>query len=83
MDDNKDSNFVKDTQSDLSPEKVSYLEELHKYELSEKDFYPPEDTRVLKSGVNDIPNGDNFSNFTECFFDMCCEEEYFDDMDNY
>lgn len=49
------------------------------YELSEKDFYPPADERVLRSGVNDILNGDNFADFTESFFEHCEEEEIYDD----
>ena len=63
---------------------VNYDAHVHKddnygYVLSEKDFYPPEDTRVLRSGVNDIVGGDNFADYSESFFDMCDEEEYYDD----
>lgn len=77
----KETEFVnKEDLNNLSPEKISYLEKMREYELSEKDFYPPEDTRLLKSNVYDISNGDNFADFTEYFFDMCYEEEYFDDM---
>lgn len=47
------------------------------YELSEKDFYPPEDTRYYQSGVEDIYGGDNFADFAEYFFDTY-EEEIFD-----
>ena len=63
----------------LSLEEIEYLEKLSEYELSEKDFYPPEDTRVLHSGVDDIIGGDNFVDFTTDIFDIYDEEEYFDD----
>lgn len=49
--------------------------ELDIYELSEEDFYPPADDRVLKSGVSDIVNGDNFVDYSEYIFDMT-EELY-------
>lgn len=44
------------------------------YELSEKDFYPPEDTRYYCSGVEDIDGGDNFADYAEYFFDTYGEE---------
>ena len=62
----------------LSIEEIKYLEKLSEYELSEKDFYPPEDNRVLHSNVYDISGGDNFNDYAEYFFEVCDEEEYFD-----
>lgn len=47
--------------------------------LSEEDFYPPEDKRVLQSGVYDIPDGDNFSDFVQEYNELCDEEEIYDD----
>lgn len=47
------------------------------YELTEKDFYPPEDTRYYKSGVDDIDGGDNFADYAKSFFDEY-EDELFD-----
>lgn len=49
-------------------------------ELSEKDFYPPEDKRKFRSGVSDIYGGDNYSDYLE---DFCEEygEEIFDGYD--
>ena len=44
------------------------------YELSEKDFYPPEDKRYYRSGVNNIVGGDNFADYAEYFFDTYGEE---------
>ena len=44
------------------------------YELSEKDFYPPEDTRYYRSGVSDISGGDNFADYAEYFFDTYGKE---------
>lgn len=38
------------------------------YELTEKDFYPPEDTRLYYSGIEDINGGDNFSDYAKFFF---------------
>lgn len=37
-------------------------------ELTEKDFYPPEDTRLYCSGVEDIYGGDNFSDYAKFFY---------------
>lgn len=47
------------------------------YELTEKDFYPPEDTRYYQSGVADIDGGDNFADYAKGFFDEY-EDELFD-----
>ena len=47
------------------------------YELTEKDFYPPEDTRYYQSGVYDICGGDNFADYVSYFFDLY-EDELFD-----
>lgn len=52
---------------------------LQDYELSEKDFYPPQDTRVFKSGVKNIVDGDSFDNYLDCFLEMCYEEGIFED----
>jgi hypothetical protein len=38
--------------------------------LSEKDFYPPEDKRYLKSGVDDINGGDNFADYAKQYFKL-------------
>ena len=46
--------------------------------LSEKDFYPPADNRVLKSYVEDIEDGDNFADYCEYIFDLLEEEGYYD-----
>lgn len=50
-------------------------------ELTEEDFYPPEDNRFLQSGLNDIPNGDNFVDYESYFFETY-EEELFDENNN-
>lgn len=47
------------------------------YELTEKDFYPPEDTRVYQSGVEDIVDGDNFADYAKSFYEEY-ENEIFD-----
>ena len=46
--------------------------------LTEQDFYPPEDNRVLKSYVQDIYGGDNFSDYCRYIFSVLDEEEYYD-----
>lgn len=51
---------------ELSSEQIK---ELNKYILSEKDFYPPEDTRYFKSGVIDIFGGDTFDDYANWFYD--------------
>lgn len=44
-------------------------EELNRYVLSEKDFYPPQDTRCFKSGVYDIPfGGDSYYDYAEWYY---------------
>lgn len=39
--------------------------------LSEEDFYPPQDSRKYRSGVNDIYGGDNFADFAKDFYEYC------------
>lgn len=46
--------------------------------LVESDFYPPYDDRVLKSNVKDIAGGDNFADYSEYFFELYDEEDYWD-----
>lgn len=45
--------------------------------LSEADFYPPSDNRVLKSNVRNIAGGDNFADYCEEIFNLLDEEEYY------
>lgn len=47
------------------------------YELSEKDFYPPEDTRTWRSGVMDVPHGDSFEEYSSWFYETY-EDDLFD-----
>lgn len=46
--------------------------------LTEEDFYPPVDNRILTSYVEDIEDGDNFMDYCEYIFELCDEEEYWD-----
>ena len=48
------------------------------YVLTEEDFYPPSDDRVLKSYVHDIPNGDNFADYAEYIYELYEEEDYYE-----
>ena len=47
------------------------------YELTEEDFYPPEDTRLINSGIEDVFGGDNFEDYVKWFYSNY-EEEIFD-----
>lgn len=46
--------------------------------LTEEDFYPPYDNRVVKSNVKNIAGGDNFADYCEYFFNLLEEEEYYE-----
>ena len=58
-----------ETLGTVKQRKKSRKQDSDYYELSEKDFYPPEDTRYYRSGVADIEGGDNFADYAEYFFD--------------
>lgn len=47
--------------------------------LTELDFYPPYDNRILTSNIEDIDDGDNFADYCIEFFEMLDEEEYYND----
>ena len=47
------------------------------YEITEEDFYPPEDTRLFQSGIEDIDDGDNFDDYSKWFYSNY-EDEIFD-----
>lgn len=47
-------------------------------ELTEEDFYPPSDDRVFKSYIDDIRDGDNFSDYCKYIFDIFDEKDYWD-----
>lgn len=49
-------------------------------ELTEADFYPPEDPRVYASGIDDIDGGDNFTEYAEYFWETYGYEIY-DEID--
>lgn len=55
--------------------KLKYLQDYHR--ITEKDFYPPEDTRLYESGIEDIDNGDNFDDYVKWFYNNY-EHEIFD-----
>lgn len=46
--------------------------------LSEKDFCPPEDKRILRSRLHDVNETNNFNQFTKEYFELCDEEEIYD-----
>ena len=66
---------TKETKEHKSNNKVTQLyTKARKPILSEKDFYPPEDKRYLKSGVEDIKGGDSFADYVEYYFDSYSED---------
>lgn len=46
-------------------------------EISEKDFFPPEDERAYHSNVYDIEGGDNFEDYFRWFYSNY-EKDIFD-----
>lgn len=58
-------------------EKTNKLSLLDDYELTERDFYPPKDFRIIHSGIEDIVDGDNFADYAEYFYENY-EDEIFD-----
>lgn len=46
--------------------------------LTEADFYPPSDDRVLKSNIEDIYGGDTFADYCGYIFNLYEEEGYYD-----
>lgn len=46
--------------------------------LSQEDFCPPEDRRVLHSGINSISGGDTFMKYIEEYYALIAEEEIYD-----
>lgn len=65
---------------ELKNEKIEKLEyELKNYyDLTEQDFYPPQDDRVYTSGIDDIEGGDSFAEYAECFWEEYGHELYDD-----
>lgn len=45
--------------------------------LSEFNFYPPTDNRILESYIEDIDGGDNFADYCEYIFEILEEEDYY------
>lgn len=58
--------------------KYKYTIKKYKPALTEQDFYPPSDNRILTSNIEDINGGDNFADYCKDFFNLLDEEEYFD-----
>lgn len=52
---------------------------LNYHELTEQSFYPPEDTRVYTSGIDDIKGGDTFAEYAEYFWETYGHEIYDDE----
>lgn len=61
----------------MHADKINDIESMNNYELTEQDFYPPEDTRLYTSGIDDVNDGDSFAEYAEYFWDTY-EDELFD-----
>lgn len=46
--------------------------------LSESDFYPPSDDRVLESYIEDIDDGDNYVDYCRYIFKLYEDEGYYE-----
>lgn len=46
--------------------------------LSEEDFYPPEDNRVLKSYIKSINGGETFAEYSKYIFNLYEKEDYYE-----
>ena len=46
--------------------------------LTDSDFYPPSDNRVLKSYIEDVDEENNFADYCKYIFDIYEEEGYYD-----
>ena len=46
--------------------------------LTESDFYPPYDDRVLKSYIEDVDEENNFASYCKYIFKLYEEEGYYD-----
>lgn len=46
--------------------------------LTERDFYPPTDDRVLESYIEDIEGGDNFADYAEYIYKIYEEEDWYE-----
>ena len=46
--------------------------------LTEEDFYPLSDNRVLESYIEDIEGGDNFAEYAEYIFELYEEEDWYE-----
>lgn len=78
-------NHSKELEELVASQFADVLMDLHKEEdishtygvLSELDFFPPEDKRVLRSGIHDIDSSNNFALFTSEYFEVCEYEELY------
>lgn len=70
-------NKTKSNMNNLKNKPTSKKSSSNCYVLTEKDFYPIEDTRVYESLVEDISGGDNFGDYANWFFEEY-EDEIFD-----
>lgn len=52
-----------------------YLDE-HFPVLTEEDFYPPADTRLRTSNLEDVPGGDTYKDYLEWFYETYGEDMF-------
>ena len=60
----------------LKGDKISLRD--NNFYLTETDFYPPSDDRVLESYIEDIDDGDNFSDYCKYIFNIYKKNGYYD-----
>ena len=46
--------------------------------LTDSDFYPPSDDRVLRSYIRDVCEDNNFREYAEYIYDLYEEENYYE-----
>ena len=51
---------------------------LNHHELTEEDFYPPEDKRIYSPIIMDVYGGDNFKEYFKYFYETY-GEDFFDE----
>ena len=59
-------------------DKINYELENELNELTEESFYPPADTRILHSLIEDIGEGNNYLEYAEYIYDLYEEEGFYE-----
>lgn len=65
-------------QNHILQNKLLNTKETINEELTEKDFYPPVDNRVLYSHIREIYGDKNFERYAKYIFDLYEKENYYE-----